>query len=499
MKKKVFVIFLLLAALVLAGCGATDSETPPLDAEQAAQPSPEPAPEPTPSPEEAALKAYADAVEKYMAANDYRIIIESDITRSIGEESYCESIREKVHYKDMQSDEPIIYRENRLELENEVEIEVKYIYSSGKVYTDCGYNTEMEKEAFLSTLYPIELIDAENYGEIAYDEESGKLSFSEALSAEKWLPVGEGELISAEGTVCLKYGEIHFEYKGEYVLRGVTVSFDISTCVADADPIVNISDELHDIEDSSWMKVDDIRAYEYWNRALCSFLYSSSQTCSGVKKMAIYGEDLYYTETSSQNAYGFDADSSLVIEIPGEHEIVSHGYTSNLDSKIIYYDGTYTETQTNLSPYVDEIPPEDINPGANIDACIPGFYFIEKMEIEEDENNYLINFSCCNNGMFDFGYYLQKKMCARLYNNSDFLESKWSDYSTVLSKGCMKLDKVTLLPTEFTFEYNGHYEVNEKTWLISIENEVKMDMLSATAYDTLLQAGYPVKKNAADE
>ena len=215
--------------------------------------------------------------------------------------------------------------------------------------------------------------------------------------------------------------------------------------------------------------------------------------------MAIYGEDMYYTEISSQNAYGSDADSTLVIEILNEHEIVNHGYTSNLDSKIIYYDGTYTETQTNLAPYVDEIPPEDMDPGANIDTCIPGFYFIEKMEIEEDENSYLINFSCCNNGMFDFGYYLQKSMCARLYNNSEFLESKWSDYSTVFSKGCMKLDKVTLLPTEFTFEYNGHYEVNEKTWLISIENEAKMDMLSTTAYDTLLQAGYPVKKNAAAE
>lgn len=466
---KKFISLLLCAVLLfsLAACGGDGDQSTPAPT-STPEATPEPTPVATPDPLETTLEAYQAASAALLAQNDLQFEINRSITRTIGGQSYEETLNEHLAYKDRLSDAPVILRDQHLTYFGQ-EADISYIYSDGMAFIDNKYKTEISREAFEAYIYPIALIDPALYGEMSV--EGGALVLSAPTAAEAWL--GDVELIDASAKVELDAdgGIANMSYEAEYIQSTVNVSLSLSMSPADID--ADISERLP--ESISILKsVPDIRVPELFTRTELAARGSGAQTITTGDVYVVEAGALYYTITCELNQWGSGEDMELVFT--EDQSIIENGQQYNNSFLSEYRDGVYTS-----DGYEIELSPEELDMYSIVCSEIMPISDFESMSLTELDGYYLIEFEVKPT----LGVSAQKDICSSLYGDGSLLDSIADDYKTTAYSGYLSVDADSLLPVGYNCEFSGVHSIYGTETVISKASSIAFDLASVTACEAV--------------
>lgn len=477
MKKIISVLLCAVLLFSLAACGSESASSTPASSQPAA--TPEPTPEATPDPTGEALAAYDAAIDSLLAADDLALALSVDTVRSVNGQSFAEHSEEELKFQGLQGDSPVIVRLQDLSFFGS-EVPYEYVFSAGNVYIDGVYRVAMDAEDYISTLYPLQLFDAENFETV---ELSGStLSFTDAVKAEAWL--GEGiEFISAEAKAVLDGEAIDsLSYNALYTQNAVELSISVTMDVIGSDVGADLRTSVPGA--AGLVELGDIRLVELFDRAYYAPNGSPAQTSLSNTVYTVAAGSAVMTENNTLDVYGSGEDIKMKAEYT--QALTEAGQSYNWNTLVSYADGVYTvDADGEVSE--ESLAADQLAPGAVITEYVLTPDWLADISLRELGGYYYVEFG----GGEGLGEALQAGICEYLYGDSTLLDSISSAYATDAIAGWLSIDADSMLPVSYGLEYAGHHSIDGADYTIALNNYVSFDLASDSACETVTGEAQP--------
>lgn len=444
----------------------------------------------TPAPSEKTLSAgeaislYQSAASAVMEMTDISMTVTQTKTVTISGDAITQESKQEISYAGLGSKAMEGCVEQTLSIGSHV-ISIQELYCDNVGYftvADIPFRGEITREEYLSRYAPATPITLEGFGTIsATAEENGtKIFFSGATAPEKWLTAEKTDFITSDATAYLdKDGSLlRSDYNTAYSLNGI--EFHIHTTVEiHRDKEISIP-EHHD--PNTYRKIDYLDGPRMLEIA-CGYLMAAdnitAQYTNDISYQA-YGDSL--SEKVILNAHKGDSwaarlDTEVLLKNIGIGQTVSEAKQTEL-----FMNGEYSISLNGAT--VDQTLTEEEMRSLCRDRLVGTVMlpdYIRGAKIKKTNKVIRITFTAGE----DFAGQIRASICQRLYQEPDLPEQLKQTYTTTAMQCYLELDATSGLPTAAGITYEGVYQKDAISYLMTSQTHQTYDLVSDTAYNAI--------------
>lgn len=483
MKKKRPQLISLLLCIAMLFCMTACGDKP-------VQPDPSSTPEPVPTDPPITADAYIAAVDKLLAANDLTLELEVTTLRTVSGFTFEEISKETVTYQNLQSDDPIVLREQEMTYFDST-LPYDYLAGGGYVYIDELYAVPMDTTAYIDTLIPIQMITPELYATLSGDDT--RLEFADATAAESWLNCGAGTLTSASAVAEMGADSslTGVTCKAAYSKNAVDVTVTAEMTVKAVNSGVDLSADIP-ANTNGLTPLSDVRIVDFFYRAMLASDYCGAQSSTASSTYVVEAGSLVLQDTVQVDTYG--TGNALQMRIDNTQDLVEAGSSYRWHTLATYKDGVY-RVESDGQVQEENLPVSQISAAAPLTSYIMEPDFLATSEISEILGCYLVEFT----GADWMGSSMDDSICNYIYQDNSLLDSLSTAYETTNLSGYLSIDADSMLPVGFSLEYAGKHTIEGSDYAVSLSNLVNFNLTSDTACKTLTGENPPVEKPSGDQ
>lgn len=431
-----------------------------------------------------AISLYEAAVSSVMEMTDISMTVTQTKTVTISGDAITQESRQELSYTGLGTKKMEGCVDQTLSIGSHI-ISIQELYCDNEGYfTVAGipFRGKITEEEYLSRYTPAAPITLEEFSTISAtaNDAGTKIYFTDATAPEKWLTAEKTDFITSDATAYLdKNGNlIRSDYNTAYLLNGI--EFHVHTTV-----------EIHRDKEISIPKHDDKKAYrkiDYLDgprmlEVACGYLMAADNiTAEYTNDISyhVYGDSL--TEKITLNCHKGDAwaarvDTEVLLKNIGIGQTVSEAKQTER-----FVDGEYSISLNGEK--VDQALTEEKMRALCRDRLVGTVMlpdYIRSAKVKKTNKVIRITFTAGE----DFAAQIRAGICQRLYQEPDLPEQLHQTYTTTAMQCYLELDATSGLPTAAGIIYEGEYQKDSISYLMTSQTHQTYDLVSDTAYNAI--------------